>query len=132
MSFNFQPKNTYKFEVYPGGMLGTEFTHILVMAVCDYETAQGIEDVTTRHRQVLGTLPTGTPQDPALLTYLKVRTSTGNIRAMAVEWIKEETIQLVQTTTVVMTFPGVNVGDIPELTLAVKRAGFTPSKTELL
>lgn len=115
MSYNFEIKKTYSFRVYPAGILGNNFDNVTVLGILDRATAQTITNITTKHPLIYPTLPSGSPEDPDDYTYLKIRFESGDITAIAQEWIQPNSIQLVE-----------------EATCVVRLQQFSPAKLTLL
>ena len=114
MSYNVQIKQAYDFTFHAASVLGLGYKGATVMAVMDYDSAKSIQDVTTLHAQVYPFLPSGTPRNPADLMYVKVKTTTDQIRVVAMDWISTAPV-LVTTTTVLIRVTNTSVSDIAHL-----------------
>lgn len=117
-------RNAYSFSVYPVAFLGNDFTNVTVLAILDEATARQTIDTYALHRQYYPTLPAGTPDDPTEYDYVKLKTSTGDIRVIGIPWIIENTIELVEQTTIVVEIAEVNVSDMSRIRSALAGNGF--------
>lgn len=105
MSYPFKLKTTYSFDLYPSALLGNGLQNVTVVGIVDRETAETISNITTKHPLVYPYLPEGTPNDPDVYTYLKIKTQNGEVTVVAVEWIREETIVELKHKHLVLDFP---------------------------
>lgn len=92
MQYKLEIKQSYKFSLLATGILGIGFENATVMAIMDFDSAKLIQDVTTIHSQIHYSLPLGTPRNAQDLTYIKVKSVTGEIRVIAMDWIASEPI----------------------------------------
>lgn len=97
MAFTFQPRTVYSFDVYPVPIIGNGFKRVTVQSVLDYDTALGFDDIESKHQNVFAFLPPGTPNNPRFFNYLLIRTEDNIQTVIAVPWIKEDTIVVVQS-----------------------------------
>lgn len=125
--YNFQPGNAYSFNVHPVAILGNDFTNVTVTAILDQETANQFIDTRALHVQVYPTLPQGTPDDPSVYMYLKLKTASGNTRVIGVPWINIETVELVEMGTFTITIPNRSVTDTAKIQNALAANGITAS-----
>lgn len=126
MSYAYQIKQAYSFQVYPSALLGTGFQNVTVLAVMDQETANRETDTQAQHVQVYPTLPAGTPNDPAQYNYLKVRMPNGSTTILGMAWIKEDTIVQVTTGTIVVKITSSSpAADLAKVRNALLQNGFT-------
>lgn len=105
MAYNFKLKTTYSFEVYPAPIIGTTFKNVTVLGIIDRDTAETIINVATHHPAIYPYLPEGTVNNPDDYTYLKLRTENGDITVVAIEWIRENTIEELKSRHLVVDFP---------------------------
>ena len=116
--------SSYNFQLLAPAILGTGHNGATVLGLLDYSSAIQLEDVSAIHASVLPLLPNGTPTDAKLLVYVKIKTATGEIRVLALNWIATQpTLSTVTNLTVVLS--NVTVSDIPTLTSALKANGFS-------
>lgn len=101
MYYNLEIKQSYDFSLLASGILGLGFKSASVMAIMDFDSAKMIQDVTTIHSQVYSSLPVGTPRNAQDLTYIKIKSSTGEIRVIAMDWIATEPILITSKTVLV-------------------------------
>lgn len=124
MSFPFQIKKSYHFEVYPPS-LGNDFKNVTILGILDFDTAHRFADLHVRHPLYYPSLPAGTVNDPTAFTYLRIRTEGGEERIIALEWIRQESIVQVDSASVVVRFNQFTVTDIPTLRQVLAENGFT-------
>jgi hypothetical protein len=125
MSYNFQIREIYSFDVYPTSVLGNGFQNVTVLAVMDQETANQIVDTQALHVNVFPWLPVGTPNNPNGYSYLKIRTANGEDTVLGVPWINEASISHVVSTTINVKVGNVQASDLPAIRDALLQNGFT-------
>ena len=125
MSYPFELKCTYNFEVYPSAILGNDFNNVTVLGIMDMASADVITNITTLHALVYPLLPTGSPVDPEDYTYLKVRQESGEIRVIAIEWIQPATIEKLNEGICIVRFNRLSPTKTTELRTALSANGFT-------
>lgn len=123
MLFNLNIGSTYDIPMLSPAVLGTKYSSATVMALLDYASAIQIADVSAIHASVLSALPTGTPSDASKLIYVKIKTSTGEITVLALNWISTQPT-LVDKTTVTVLISNISQSDIPRLSQALNANGF--------
>jgi hypothetical protein len=117
-------KKSYSFDVYPSAILGTDFKNVTVLAIMDMDSASQIIDTAAAHVSIYPYLPSGTPNDPSKYTYIKIKTSSGITTVLAVEWIKENTVTDVTSTSATVKIGGINPEDISRIRNALVANGF--------
>jgi hypothetical protein len=80
--------------------------------------------VTPIHVQVYSQLGSGVPRAASDLTYVKIRTSTGEIRVLAMDWIAAQPTLVVSTTANVIV-GDINLSDLDKLRQVLLQNGFT-------
>lgn len=83
----------FTFDVYPSSVLGSNFKNVQVLALMDAVSASQYADIFALQIAVQPFLPAGTITDPLKLTYVRLRTSFGNVKVFAVEWINKSTLE---------------------------------------
>lgn len=116
-------QSAYNFTLYAPGVLGAGYHNATVLALLDYDSAQLIEDVAALHYKALAYLPTGTVRDPSKLNWIKIRTTTGAVRAIAADWISE-TPRLVQATTIKIELPNLDASEAAILRQLLHKRGY--------
>ena len=119
--------SAYNIPMLAPAILGTSYNGVTVKALLDYSSAVQITDVAAIHASVLPLLPVGTPSDASQLIYVKIVTSTGQITAIALNWISQQPT-LLSSTTQIVTVSNVNQSQVPALAAALVANGF-PSFT---
>ena len=124
MSYPFQNRQVYSFDVYPLAALGNNFKNVTVMAVMDAETAAQSIDIQAQHVAYFPFLPAGTPNDPRAYDYVKIKTLAGNTAILGLAWINEATIVQVESVTIVATVYGAASSDVTKIRNALIQNGF--------
>ena len=115
---------SYNFQLYAPAILGTGYKGATVLGLMDYSSAIQLEDVSAIHASVLALLPAGTPSDATLLVYVKIKTASGNVRVLALNWISVQPV-LATTTNVTVVISNITVADIPTISSVLKANGFS-------
>lgn len=116
--------STYNIPLLAPAVLGTSYKSATVLGLLDYTSALAIEDVNAIHASVLALLPTGTPSDASKLVYAKIRTTSNNIRVIALDWISTQP-QLVDGSTITIKLTNVTQNQIPALASILTANGYT-------
>ena len=115
--------STYNFALLAQGILGAGYSSALLQGVFDYSSAIQIADVTGTHAAVLPSLPAGTPSDPSLLLYLKIKTSSGETVVLAQDWLSGAPV-LANSTTATVVVSNISTADLPRLREVLVSNGF--------
>ena len=83
---------TINLETYAPEILGTGYKRVKILSILDHQDATRYSKVGTLHSTVLANLPRGTTADYTKLSYLKVKLNNGEVRALAIAWIRPESI----------------------------------------
>ena len=127
MLFDLEIGSAYNIPMLAPAVLGTSYKGATVKGLLDYSSAVQITDVAAIHASVLPLLPVGTPSDPTELIYVKILTSTGQITAIALNWISQQPT-LITSTTQIVTVTNINQSQVAALAAALVANGF-PSFT---
>lgn len=125
MAYDFQIRNVYTFTLYPDHVFDTDFKNVTVMGILDYEMASRYADIYPLHVQVYPSLPEGTPNDPRSYDYILVKTTAGNNVVLGIPWIKENTIELVDSKTIQVLISNASAIDISRVRNALLQNGYT-------
>lgn len=122
---------TVSFEFWPVAALGTGYKNAKVLAILDADTARtaGIDPVAW-HANVFPTLPVGTPNKYDGYYYLKLKLANGQITAVGIPWIKDETFAEVTTKSLRLTIDNVAAADRNKVIEALAASGFTAVNVE--
>lgn len=123
-TYQLEIKSVYDFALKAGAIIGYTFKSATVMGLLDFESANAIEDVTPIHAAVYSQLGAGVPRNPRDLTYVKLKTSTGETRVIAMDWIASQPV-LVTSQTVQAIISEMNLSDIERLRQVLITNGFT-------
>lgn len=120
---NFKIRQVYDFDVYPSAIIGNNFKGVTILAIMDNETASKEVDTQAMHVQIFPMVP-GMVNDPNGYDYVKIRTINGQTTILGVPWIKEDTVQLVESRTVTAVIANVSAVDVPRIRDALVQNGF--------
>lgn len=123
--YNFQIDKVYTFNTNSPALLGAQITRATLKGIIDYNIACTFINVDLEHRKIYPTLPLGTVNDPKKFTYLLFKTESGETNVYAYEWIDDSSIVIVDTTTIVVTIPGVSNQDANRIRDALNLIGLT-------
>jgi hypothetical protein len=115
---------TINFNTNAGAILGVEVRNAKVVAILDPNTAKQFEDIIAKHIQVFPYLPQGTPDSAYEYSYLKVVSAEGKDLVYGIPWIAEDTIELVDTTSIQVVLKGRGQSDITLLRQSLLSNGF--------
>lgn len=124
----------FTFNVYPDAILGSSFSNVKVLAILDADTAKGYIDPQAMHVSVYPSLPSslGVPNDPSQYQYIKIRFPNGNITAIGIPWIVEDSIVEQTTASLQFTVEDVNPEDRETIMLALAGIGKTAVNVKVL
>lgn len=123
MSFALEIKSVYDIRLLATSVLGYGYSNATVLGLLDYESATLIEDVAPIHASIYSMLPSGTPSNPADLTYVKIKSSTGQIRAIAMDWIESQPTK-VDSRQIRIIINGASLSSISKLQQILKQNGY--------
>lgn len=122
----FKNKATYSFETYSGPILGELHERALSEGGVSYDIAIALGfPIGRQYRDVYPALPAGTPDIPELLTYYIFQTATGSRICMCEQWIKKDTIQLLEFVDYSLVFQRSKPSQIEEVSKLLRGAGIT-------
>lgn len=124
MSYSLEIKSVYDIKLRAPSVLGYSYHSATVLGLLDYDSANMIEDVAPIHAGIYSMLPIGTPIDPSDLTYVKIKTSTGQIRVIAMDWIDAQPV-LVNSRQIRILISNVSLSKIADLQKILQRNGIT-------
>ena len=87
LKYDLELQSIYNFSMKAGTLLGYSFENATVLALLDFASANAIQDVTPLHMAAYAELGAGVPRNPRELIYVKIKTSTGEVRVIAMDWI---------------------------------------------
>lgn len=121
---NFVPDTTYSFEIYGAGIITTDFSRAKVIGIVTSRIARGVSDIDARQSQIRPHLPQNSPTDQDRYTYLIVELPTKQQTAVAVEWIKQDTIRVVSGIGVrITTEKNLSSDDVERIRVMLATAG---------
>lgn len=127
MTTQYQIGSTYSFGVYPVAQLGNNFQNVKVLAMLDATTVQQLGvDIWAMHKNIYPSLPAGTPNDPTQYQYLRIKLQSGASTIIAIPWINDSTVELVNAQTLDVKIYNVDPATwIPRVQLILAQAGLT-------
>lgn len=123
MSYTLALKSVYDFVLKAPSVLGSGFKKATVMGLLDFDSASAIEDVRAIHTSIYNQLGVGVPRLAADLTYVKIKTSAGEVRVIAMDWIAEQPV-LFTSQPIQIVLTGESLSEIPTLRQVLKAAGY--------
>lgn len=119
--------STYSFNVYPVARLGNNFQNCVLQAILDASTVQQLgNDIYGWQKNLFPYLPAGTPSDPTQYQYLRFKLQSGISTILAVPWIDDSTVTLVESQTLQVTIGNVDAATwSPRVQLALAQLGLT-------
>lgn len=128
----FIPGTTYSFEIYGSNLVTTEFERCTVTGIVTARLARNTADIDALQALVRPSLPQNSPTDHNRYTYLIVELPTRQITAVAVEWIKQDTVRVVDGVGVVITTErNLSTDDVERIRLMLASAGIS-AKIEIV
>lgn len=120
----FAVNGKYNFEVFPTAILGNDFKNVVVLGIVHPSIAQNFLDIEATHVQVYPYLVTGTPNDARGYDYLMIRTISGIITVLGLPWINADTIENVESGTMVVEIVNVTSQDIQRVSDSLVANGY--------
>ncbi len=124
MLYNLEIGSSYNFSLHANSILGNGFDRAKVVSIFDYDTAIQQFDVATTHASIYSLLPNNTPLNPALLIYVKIKTSSGENRILAMNWIASQPT-LISSVNISVNINNVDLSKIDLLRASLNKLGFT-------
>lgn len=123
MLYNLEIGSVYDFVMLAPSVLGVNYKESKVLGLLDFTSANAIQDITPIHASVYSALPPGTPKNASDLIYIKIRTSTGEIRVIAMNWLASQPL-LVVNADVTVTIQNLPLSLLPNLRQVLQHNGF--------
>lgn len=123
--YAFENGTTYTFSTLAPTVLGAQFKNATVSGIVGYEVAKTFNNIDVIHRAVYPLLPSGTVDDATKFTYLILKTESGGITAIAVEWIDESTIVSTKAVTITAVIKNASLSDVTAIRDSLKLMGFS-------
>lgn len=114
----------YNFAMRAPAILGTSYSSAKVLGLLDFESANGIQDVAPIHASVYSFLSTNTPTSADALVYIKIKTSTGEVRVIAMDWLASAPVLATQNT-INISIRGVALSSLPVLRSILQQNGYS-------
>lgn len=118
-----QIRQVYNFQLKAPGILGTGYENAEVCGIVDLATARTIQDVVALHKASYPFLGVGVSRNAQDLIYVKIKTSSGEYRAIATAWMSAAPV-LVTSKTIQITISECSLEDQALLRNLLQQAGF--------
>jgi uncharacterized NAD(P)/FAD-binding protein YdhS len=122
---------TYSFETRAPAILGSSIENAKVVAILDFNTANKMFNITSRHANIYPHLPTGTPRNPEKYTYYLFETSNAKQECLADVWINMDSVKVVQADTTLITVYNTNSQDREKLRKLLLSTGYQQFSIEV-
>lgn len=99
------------FRLYPSMIITSGYNRAKIEGILSFEDANKYLDATALHIQVYPTLPQGTPNNPRMYYYLKVRLLNGQTTVVGIPWIDEDSFEKVEASSIRFTIPNISHAD---------------------
>jgi len=122
----------FSFEVYPTSVIGHNFRDVRLEGRISAQMALNFGlDIEAMHQAVYPSLPAGTPNDPFTFDYIRIQHPNGAYDILAVQWIRQETIQISQGGQVTMVFENRTQLEVDRMLNALSANGFRPDDVQV-
>lgn len=124
---------TVSFDYYPSQILGSGVVRAKVLAWMDADTAKffGIDPIAL-HANVYPLLPPSTPNRYDGYPYVKLKLENGDVTAVGVPWIRDDTLVILTQTRARFTLENVTPDQITTALQALSANGLTAVNVEML
>lgn len=131
MSNLFNPRGIYSFNVYPGPIIGEQFTNITVLSLMDFQTATRFADIKALHDNVFPYLPVGTPNRPEDFDYILI--ANGELTTvLGIPWIVEDSIEERVSLRMSVTIEDVTSADLIRVRECLSQNGYNKLSLKLI
>lgn len=125
MSYPFNIRSVYNFDVYPTPVLGNSFEKVTVMSIMDYTSAIREADIPAIHANVYPYIQSqGIADDPSSYDYLKILTADGQTTILGIPWINLSTVVEVESKTITVVIENATGADVTRIRDALTQNGF--------
>jgi hypothetical protein len=131
MAIIFKPRGIYTFNVYPGPIIGEQFTNATVLSVMDFQTATRFADIKALHENVFPYLPEGSPNRPEDFDYLLISVGE-NTTVLGVPWIIAESVEERDSMKMSVTIEDVTAQDIMRVRECLSQNGYNKISLKLI
>jgi hypothetical protein len=123
MNYPLEIGSTYNLNLLSPAILGSGYKNATVMGILDFDSAMIVQDVVPIHAAVYSSLPTGTPVNAKDLLYIKIKTSTNEVRVIAMDWLSSAPTKVTSVNATVV-LKDVDLSKLPLLRAALQQNGF--------
>jgi len=115
---------TINFQTNAPSILGARFQVTKVLSILDPDTARLFADIVSQHIAVYPHLPEGTVDDAFGYSYVKLRLPDDQIVVLGLPWIDENSVEVVNHTTLTVKINSTSQEDINRVRQALLANGF--------
>lgn len=128
MSYPFEIRKVYNFEVYPATIIPGDYTKVTILGIIDPDSARQLADINSLHVNVYPYLPVGTPDDASAYDYVKVKLNNGVTTVLGIPWINQTTVQEVSSIKIYVLIDDVTTSDLDRVRQALTMNGYNAIK----
>lgn len=135
MAYQFKLQTRYDFTLYENGTLPLEYKGVLVRGIVDYEQAKKVSDVRTIHASIYPELRESSVSDDITasgIEFIIIELWDKKITALAVPWIREESIKVTEVNKVNITLRNVTSADVRKITELLLLNGYQPPQIDIV
>ena len=125
MSLSLSIGKTYSFSTVSPVFLGSKIVNAKLKSIADAETARKFAPIDQVWAQVYPTLPTGTINDVNAAVFYIFEALNKTTVVMAAPWIVEDSLTLIEATTITVTLSNASLSDVEKVRLALTATGFS-------
>ncbi len=116
------------FEMYPAHIYGNSFRNVTLTATLSPALANTLGlDITSAHKQVYPSLPSGTvPNDPLQYNYMQVTMASGESVILGIPWIRAESIVVNNGKLLTLVFQDIDTTRKDRIIAAIRANNETP------
>lgn len=122
---NLQIGGTYNFETLAPAILGDKIKNAKLTAIVNYTMANKLFNPSSQHANIYPHLPPGTARDHTKYSYYVFTSQNGEDRVYALEWLNQNTIELVSGSTIRATIYNTTAQDLTNIRQLLASAGYT-------
>lgn len=120
------------FNVYPAGIIPSQFQQVKVLDIFSPTTALRFADVASLHVNVYPTLPVGVPNTYTGYNYVQVELENGTPVILGLPWIDDSSIVVHDNVSIKVTISQVSAADVSRVREALISNGFPYLAVELI
>jgi hypothetical protein len=132
MLYDLKLKSSYNFSLLAPNIIGASYLNATVVSFFDYATASAFAgDLAATHAAVYPSLPVGTPKNAKDLDYVRIKTSAGDYRVLALNWIASQPVLVVNKVAQILVRDA-SAEDLSRLRSMMVQNGFTDFSVQFI